>query len=114
MKLITKNGFIRIGNDVISAIASYSAMNCFGVKAISRRKPRVRSGASSAVRPRGAKVTVENRKVCIDLRIAMEHGVNMRAVGMSIMEEVRYMVESTTGIKVGRVNIFVDSVVVST
>jgi len=110
MKLVTKKGFIRIPDSVISAIAGYAAMNCFGVKGISRNTFRGKVKMQTQLR---AKVTVASCKVHIELHIAMEHGINMRAACDSIMEEVRYMVESTTGIKVAKVNVFVDAVIMS-
>ena len=39
----------------------------------------------------------------------VDHGVNLPAVGESIISEVRYVVESTTGTKVRAVNVYMDS-----
>ena len=37
-------------------------------------------------------------------------GVNLNAVGKSIIDEVRYMVTKTTGTEVRGVNVFIDSI----
>jgi uncharacterized alkaline shock family protein YloU len=62
---------------------------------------------------KGVKVRVTGNSVCIELHIAVEHGINMKAVARSIMNEVKYVVEKQTGIKVSRVDVFVDSIIVS-
>jgi uncharacterized alkaline shock family protein YloU len=39
-------------------------------------------------------------------------GVNLNAVGNAIIDEVRYMVTSTTGTEVKKVNVFIDSITI--
>ncbi|MGN1451224.1 MAG: Asp23/Gls24 family envelope stress response protein, partial [Eubacteriales bacterium] len=58
------------------------------------------------------KVTVNNGRIDIELHIAVDHGVNMRTVALSTMDEVRYVVEQQTGIKVGNVDVYVDAMTV--
>jgi uncharacterized alkaline shock family protein YloU len=42
----------------------------------------------------------------------VDHGVNLKAVGDSIISEVRYVVEKTTDTKVRTVNVYIDSMIV--
>ena len=59
---------------------------------------------------KGIKIdVVDNGVVNIELHIVVRHGVNIAAAGDSIISEVRYNVEEMTGIKVGNVDVFVDS-----
>ena len=59
---------------------------------------------------KGIKIDVtEDNVVNIELHIVVRHGVNIAAAGDSIISEVRYNVEEMTGMKVGKVNVFVDS-----
>ena len=51
----------------------------------------------------------EDDTITIELHIMVDHGVNLPAVGESIISEVRYVVESTTGTKVRAVNVYMDS-----
>ena len=59
---------------------------------------------------KGIKIeVVENGVVNIELHIVVRHGINIAAAGDSIISEVRYNIEELTGVKVGRVDVFVDS-----
>ena len=59
---------------------------------------------------KGVKVAFhEDGTISIDLHIIVDHGVNLAAVGNSIISEVRYVVTKCTGTEVRAVNVFVDS-----
>ena len=48
--------------------------------------------------------------IFIDLHITVSYGVNVSSVVKSIQHKVTYVVEEQTGMKVGRVNVFVDAI----
>ena len=50
--------------------------------------------------------------ISIDLHIVVDNGVNLSAVGASIISEVRYVVAKCTGTKVSAVNVFIDSMMI--
>lgn len=115
MKVVTEKGFIEISNEVFTGISGAAAMNCFGVKAMAVRT--VADGIVGKVRKeflsKGVKVEIlDNSSANIELHIIVEHGVNIAAVSRSIMSEVAYVVEDRTGVKVSRVDVFVDSMTV--
>jgi uncharacterized alkaline shock family protein YloU len=56
--------------------------------------------------------TNEDDTITIDLHIMIDHGVNISALGASMINEVRYVVNRTTGVEVKAVNVFVDSVMI--
>lgn len=59
---------------------------------------------------KGVKVEFhEDNTISIDLHIIVDNGVNLNAVGNSIISEVRYVVKSTTGTEVRAVNVYIDS-----
>ena len=61
----------------------------------------------------GVKVRAnEDGSVTIELHIIVDNGVNLNAVCRSIMSEVRYVVNKTTGVKVQSVDVYVDSMVI--
>ncbi len=106
-------GFINIAPEVLADIAGYAAMGCFGVKGMTIRS--VSDGISHLLRrenmSRGVRIVEEeDGGVSIDLHLAVEHGVNIAAVCHSIIKEVRYNVESMTGIDVKNVDIYVDAI----
>ena len=44
----------------------------------------------------------------IDLHIYVTYGINVSAIVDSIVNKVRYVVESETGIEVKKINVYVD------
>lgn len=113
MKLQNEMGEIRISADVFTAITGSAATNCYGVKGMA-----VRSKTDGLVHllkresmAKGVKVyyNEEDNTVSIELHIIVENGVNLMAVCRSIMSEVRYVVSTTTGVKVASVDVCVDS-----
>ena len=108
-----ENGSVNVSTSVYTDIAGTAASNCFGVKGMAARS--VSDGVYHLLRKvsmgKGVKVEFhEDDSISIDLHIIVDTGVNLTAVGASIISEVRYVVEKTTGTKVRGVNVYVDSV----
>ena len=51
----------------------------------------------------------EDKTISIELHIVVENGVNIPAVCEAIINQVRYLVSSYTGVQVANVEVFVDS-----
>ena len=115
IQLQTEKGGINVSSAVFTNIVGMAASNCFGGKGMAVRS--MTDGLVHLLRKeamgKGVLVTFhEDNSVSIDLHIIVDHGVNLTAVGNSIISEVRYVVEKTTETKVRTVNVFVDSMVV--
>ncbi len=115
VKVQTKQGEITVNSNVYTYIAGMAATNCFGVKGMAVRS--MTDGLVHLLRREavGKGVLVafhDDGTISIDLHIMIDHGVNIPAVGSSIISEVRYVVQKTTGTKVRQINVFVDSMVV--
>jgi uncharacterized alkaline shock family protein YloU len=54
----------------------------------------------------------EDDTISIELHIIVDNGVNLTAVGASIISEVRYVVTKCTGTQVRAVNVFIDSMMI--
>ena len=111
----TENGAVNISTAVYTDIAGTAASNCFGVKGMAARS--VKDGVYHLLRKetasKGVKVTFhEDDSITIDLHIIVDHGVNLAAVGNSIIDEVRYMVKNCTGTDVRAVNVYIDSMMI--
>ncbi len=109
------NGVIIVSPGVYTEIAGTAATNCFGVKGMAARS--MQDGLYHLLRiesvSKGVKVEFhEDNTITIDLHIIVEHGVNLTAVGESIISEVRYVVSKCTGTEVRAVNVFIDSMMV--
>ena len=110
-----ENGIVCVSTSVYTDIAGTAATNCFGVKGMAARS--VTDGVYHLLRKesasKGVKVEFhEDKTISIDLHIMVDHGVNLTAVGNSIISEVRYVVTNTTGTQVRNVNVYIDSVII--
>lgn len=115
VKVQTEKGQISVNNGVINSIVGMAASNCFGVKGMAVRS--MTDGLVHLLRKeamsKGVLVNyLEDGTISIDLHIIVDHGVNLTAVGDSIISEVRYVVQKTTETEVRQVNVFVDSMIV--
>lgn len=106
------NGRVNITAGVYTDIAGTAATNCFGVKGMVARS--VTDGVYHLLRKESAAKGVRvqfhgDGSISIDLHIMVDGGVNLTAVGESIISEVRYVVNKHTGTEVRDVNVYVDS-----
>jgi len=111
----TDRGEIVILNDVITTLAGAAATNCFGVKGMAKRS--MTDGLVHLLKReamgKGVLVTRgPGDEIAIELHIVVDYGVNLAALTTSIMDEVRYKVESAIGTKIKSVTVFVDAMVV--
>ena len=107
-----EKGNVIVSSRVYTQIVSATATACFGVKGMAARS--LKDGLYHLLRSEsaGKGVNVEfndDNTISIDLHIIVDQGVNLTAVGESIMSEVRYVVENTTGTKVRDVRVHIDS-----
>ena len=108
-------GSVTVSAAVYTEIAGTAATNCFGVKGMAARS--VQDGLFHLLRKEsvGKGVLVEfhdDNTITIDLHIMVDHGVNLPAVGESIISEVRYVVTKCTGTEVRAVNVYIDSMMI--
>ena len=107
-----ENGSVNVSTSVYTDIAGTAASNCFGVKGMAARS--VTDGVYHLLRKesmsKGVRVEFhEDDSISIALHIIVDNGVNLTAVGNSIISEVRYVVNKCTGTQVRAVNVFIDS-----
>ena len=110
-----ENGSVNISAGVYTEIAGTAASNCFGVKGMAARS--VTDGVYHLLRKESVSKGVyvhfhEDDTISIDLHIIVDNGVNLNAVGASIISEVRYVVTKCTGTEVRAVNVYVDSMMI--
>ena len=110
-----EKGSVNVSTNVYTEIVGVAVSNCFGVKGMAARS--VSDGLYHLLRKdaagKGVKVQFhEDNTISIDLHIMVDYGVNLNAVGASIISEVRYVVSNHTGTEVRAVNVYVDSMVI--
>ena len=110
-----ENGSVNVSTSVYTEIVGTAASNCFGVKGMAARS--VKDGVYHLLRKesnaKGVNVEFhEDNTISIDLHIIVDNGVNLSAVGASIISEVRYVVTECTGTEVRAVNVYIDSMMI--
>ena len=110
-----ENGSVNVSTSVYTDIVGTAASNCFGVKGMAARS--LTDGVYHLLRKesvgKGVQVRFnEDNTISIDLHIMVDNGVNLNAVGASIISEVRYVVTKCTGTQVRAVNVYVDSMMI--
>ena len=110
-----EQGSVNVSTNVYTDIAGTAASNCFGVKGMAARS--VSDGVYHLLRKesmsKGVRVDFhEDGAISIDLHIIVDSGVNLNAVGSSIISEVRYVVAKCTGTEVRAVNVYIDSMMI--
>ncbi|MCR4401920.1 MAG: Asp23/Gls24 family envelope stress response protein [Firmicutes bacterium] len=108
----TELGQITISDEVIALVAGMAATECYGLVGMASRN--IQDGIAELLGvenlSRGVEVKLAGDEVVIDLYIIVEYGTKITEVAQNVMDKVRYVVESMTGLKVARVNITVQGV----
>ena len=110
-----QEGSVCISTNVYVDIAGTAASYCFGVKGMAARS--VKDGLYHLLRKesmsKGVRVMFhEDNTISIDLHIMVDGGVNLTTVGSSIISEVRYVVQKSTGTQVRAVNVYIESMMI--
>ena len=108
----TDIGTIYISEDVMLKVVGYAALECYGIVAMSSR--RAKDGLVEWLGRENLSKGVQIRSVGdmldVDLFIIVEYGISIAEVCKTIVETVRYKLESMTGVKVRKVNISVEGI----
>ena len=103
-------GEVMIDNHVIAKYAGATAMECFGIvgmAAVSVKDGLVKLLKRESV-TRGISVDVdENNRLVIDFHVIVAYGVTISTVADNLVHNVKYKVEEYTGLKVGKIIVYV-------
>ncbi|MEW6725299.1 MAG: Asp23/Gls24 family envelope stress response protein [Bacillota bacterium] len=109
---VNRWGRISISDEVIATVAGVAATECYGIVGMASRK--LKDGIAELLRrenlSRGVEVNVEGDEVGVSLYIIVGYGTRISEVAKNVTEQVKYSVESMTGLRVSRVNILVQGV----
>ncbi len=108
----TTYGRISITDDVIATIAGAAATECYGIVGMASRK--IKDGIAELLGrenlSRGVEITDDGEKVDVRLYIIVGYGTRIREVAHNVSEQVKYVLQSTTGLAVPNVSIVVQGV----
>ncbi len=111
-RITNQLGEILIDTDVIAKYAGSTAVECFGIvgmAAVSMKDGLVKLLKKESL-TRGISVTVEGDVLSIDFHVIVSYGVSIVTVSENLIQNVTYKVEEFTGLKIGKINIFVEGV----
>ena len=108
----THLGSIQIDKRVIAQYAGTVANECFGIVGMASVNPKeglVRILKKEKV-DHGISVKGSGGKLILDFHVIIAYGVSILAVTENLISNVKYKVESYTGLEVEKINIFVEGV----
>lgn len=111
IKVENPNGCIEISETYFAKLVGDAASSCFGVAQMANRSAvqGIKGFFSkSALADKGVSVRVVGGSLIVDLHIVVGYGLNISAIAKSIINKVKYTVEQATGLKVKKVNVYVD------
>lgn len=113
VKFQNDRGYIKLSPEVFTTLVGDAATSCFGVKGMAMRS--VTDGLVHLLKReamgKGVYITYnEGPSVNLELHIIVDQGVNIPVLCRSIISEVRYKVVEATGVNVGSVDVYIDSI----
>ena len=106
-----RQGKIEVSSRAIATIAGRAVSQSYGVVGVAAKHPRF--GLVETLSPehygRGVDVHFVDDHVTIDLYVVMEHGLRISEIAHNIMQNVKFAVERTLGLRVVRVNVNVQA-----
>lgn len=105
-------GTVYISDDVMLKVAGYAALECYGIVAMSskRAKDGIVEWLGRENLAKGIQIRNVGDMLDVDLFIIVEYGISIAEVCKTIIDTVRYKLESMTGIKVRNINISVEGI----
>jgi uncharacterized alkaline shock family protein YloU len=105
-------GNVRISEEVVATIASVAALEVEGVFSLVPYSGGDIKKLISSKRSPGkvAKIDLTGGEITVELGVILAYGIRMQEVIGKMQSEVKYAVESMTGMKVRAVNVYVQGV----
>jgi len=105
-------GRISIDNEVVAHIAGQAVMESAGVVGMASKN--VKDGIVRLIKKenlsKGIILTPEEGGLILSVHIFVEYGTSIPAIAETIQTNIKYRVEEYTGVKVARVNIYIEGV----
>lgn len=104
-------GIVKISDEVVSVIAGIAAEEIKGIMDLQQNSNNISQllkGKKNSAK--NVKVALEENVATIDMNVAVEYGINIPEVILSVQENVKNTVETMTGLNVESVNVNVQSI----
>lgn len=114
LKIDNDKGTISINNEVFLKIVDDTVAGCFGVKAMGGKGV---DGNIFRILKEGMSKGIEacfedGDRLCLKIHISALYGVNLIALGRSIINEVKYKVSQSTGLEVKSIELYFDNMLI--
>ncbi len=107
MIIQNESGIIGISNSAIASLACRAASECFGVLGLGKTKNLI-SMLTSKPEDSAIITKTDDDKIAVELHIAMQSGLNMNQLCLSIINEVKYKLRQQLGDVIDSVTVCVD------
>ena len=108
----TELGRALIDEEVIKTYAGSVAVGCFGI--VGMAAVNIADGLVKLLKRdylnHGIGVNFIDNKIIIDFHVIVAYGVNIQTISDTLISTVKYQVEEFTGLKIEKINIFVEGV----
>lgn len=109
----TDMGIITVSTDVIAKYAGIVAVECFGI--VGMAAVNVKDGLVRLLKKdsltHGIQVSIsDENEITIDFHVIVAYGVSISAVTDNLISNVKYKVEEFSGMKVDKINIYIEGV----
>lgn len=108
----TQLGAVIIDPEVIARYAGSVAVECFGI--VGMAMVNVKDGIVKLLRgdnlTKGVSVQINDNQITLSFHVIVAYGVSISAVSDNLISNVKYKVEEFTGMKIEKINIFVEGV----
>lgn len=107
----TDMGIITVSTDVIAKYAGTVAVECFGI--VGMAAVNVKDGLVRLLKKdsltHGIQVSIsDENEITIDFHVIVAYGVSISAVTDNLISNVKYKVEEFSGMKVDKINIYIE------
>ncbi|MGN0170251.1 MAG: Asp23/Gls24 family envelope stress response protein [Lachnospiraceae bacterium] len=111
-KMDTELGRVIIDEEVIKTYAGSVAVGCFGI--VGMAAVNVKDGLVRLLKKdylnHGIEVSINDNLITINFHVIIAYGVSIATISDTLISTVKYQVEQFTGLKIERINIFVEGV----
>lgn len=108
----TQMGNIVIDKEVIAQYAGSVAVECFGI--VGMASVNMKDGFVKLLKKdsitHGISVKIEDGRLKLDFHVIVSYGVSILTVTENLISSVQYKVEAFTGLKIQKINIYVEGV----
>ncbi|NLY20036.1 MAG: Asp23/Gls24 family envelope stress response protein [Tissierellia bacterium] len=111
-EIVNDLGKVIIEDSVIASIAGIAAMQSYGIVGMASKN--AKDGIFELLRfdfmSKGIDVEVVDNSINLDLHVILEYGVKISVVAQNIIDNVKFNVESITGLRVDNINVLVQGI----